>query len=44
VNYAGAFAEEIEEAIAENDAVDLEALKRMLPQATEFPAGKPARR
>src|SRR5664279_4449604 len=26
VNYAGAFAEEIEEAIAENDAVDLEAL------------------
>jgi len=44
VNYAGAFAEEIEEAIAENDAVDLEALKRMLPQANEFPAGKPARR
>ncbi len=41
VNYAGAFAEEIEEAIAENDAVDLEALKRMLPQASEFSAGKP---
>ena len=44
VNYASAFAEEIEEAIAENDAVDLEALKRMLPQATEFLAGKPVRR
>ena len=41
VNYAGAFAEEIEEAVAENDAVDLEALKCMLPQTTEFSAGKP---
>ena len=38
------FPEEIEDALAENDAVDLEALKRMLPQATEFPATKPGRR
>lgn len=44
VHYAQAFAGEIEEAISENDAIDLEALKRMLPQATEFPAAKPARR
>ena len=34
VNYAEAFPEEIQEAIAENDAVDFPALKRMLPQAT----------
>ncbi len=39
-NYAKAFPEEIEEALAENDAVDFEALKRMLPQAAEFVAGK----
>ena len=44
VHYAQPFAGEIEEAISENDAIDLEALKRMLPQATEFPAAKPARR
>ena len=44
VHYAQAFAGEIEEAISENEAIDLEALKRMLPQATEFPAPKPARR
>jgi len=44
VHYAQAFAGEIEEAIAENDAFDLEALKRMLPQATEFPGAKPAKR
>jgi hypothetical protein len=44
VHYAQAFAGEIEEAISENDAIDLEALKRMLPQATEFPAAKPAKR
>jgi hypothetical protein len=40
VNYAKAFPEEIEEALSENAAVDLEALKRMLPQATEFVSGK----
>ncbi len=44
VHYASAFAEEIEEALAENDAVDLDALKRMLPQATELPANKPPSR
>ena len=36
VNYARAFPEEIDEALAENDAVRFELLKRMLPQATEF--------
>lgn len=44
VHYAHAFAGEIEEAISENDAVDLDALTRMLPQATEFPAANPRRR
>lgn len=44
VNYAEAFAEEIEESLAENDAVDLDALKRMLPQTVEFPVGKPSGR
>lgn len=44
IHYAEAFSKEIEDAISENDAVDLEALKRMLPQATEFPAAKPGRR
>jgi hypothetical protein len=41
VNYAKAFLEEIEEALSENAAADLEALKRMLPQATEFVSRKP---
>lgn len=36
VNYAGAFPDEIEGALAENDAMDFEALKRMLPQASEL--------
>lgn len=44
VHYAQAFAKEIEEAISENEAVDLAALKRMLPQVVEFPAAKPRRR
>ena len=35
-NYAKAFPDEISEAIADNDAVDFEALSQMLPQATEF--------
>ncbi len=35
-NYAKAFPEEIECAVSENAATDFEALKRMLPQATEF--------
>ena len=44
VHYAEAFAEEIDEALAENDATDFEALKRMLPQAAEFVQGKAAKR
>jgi hypothetical protein len=38
-NYAGAFSEEINEALADNDAVDFVSLSRLLPQATEFVAG-----
>lgn len=36
INYAKAFPEEIGGALSENAATDFEALKRMLPQATEF--------
>jgi len=36
VNYAKAFWEEIEAALAENAATDFETLKRALPQAAEF--------
>ncbi len=36
VNYAAAFPVEIEEALSENDAMDMETLKRMVPQAAEF--------
>jgi hypothetical protein len=36
INYAKAFPEEIERALSENADTDFEALKRMLPQATEF--------
>lgn len=43
VNYAEAFPEEINEAIAENETTDFEALKRMLPQATEFVPRKAAK-
>jgi hypothetical protein len=43
-HYAEAFREEIDEAIAENDAMDFDALKRMVPQAVEFVAGKAAKR
>jgi len=35
-NYAKAFAAEIEQALAENDAMDFESLQRMLPQAVRF--------
>jgi uncharacterized protein (DUF433 family) len=44
VHYAEAFPAEINAALAENDAMDFNALKRMLPQAVEFAAGKAARR
>ena len=43
VNYAEAFPEEINEAIVENEAMDFEALKRMLPQAAEFVPKKTAK-
>jgi uncharacterized protein (DUF433 family) len=43
VNYAEAFPAEIDEALAENEAMDFTALKRMLPQAAEFPSAKPAK-
>jgi len=38
VNYAKAFFEEIGGALAENDAIGFDELKRMLPQAAEFVA------
>jgi hypothetical protein len=44
VNYAEAFPDEIEEALAENSAIDFTALKRMLPQAVEFTTGKVKKR
>jgi len=44
VHYAQAFPREIEEALSENDAMDFDALKRMLPQAREFVAEKSLRR
>ena len=43
VNYAEAFPEEINEAMAENEATDFERLKRMLPQAAEFVPKKAAK-
>jgi len=43
-NYARAFPEEIEQALAENDAAGFESLKRLLPQAAEFTPTKRARR
>lgn len=44
VHYAEVFAAEVSEAIAENDSVDFDAIKRMLPQAAEFAAGKTVKR
>jgi hypothetical protein len=40
VNYANAFPREIEDAMSENDAMDFQVLKRMLPQASEFASKK----
>ncbi len=42
--YAEAFGDEINEALAENEAAGFASIKRMLPQAVEFVAGKAARR
>jgi hypothetical protein len=44
VSYAEAFANEIDDALAENEAASFTTIKRMLPQAVEFVAGKAARR
>lgn len=44
INYAKAFPEETERALSENTASDFEAVRRMLPQATEFASrGAPKR-
>jgi hypothetical protein len=43
VNYAAAFPEEIDEALAENEMTDFEALRHMLPQAVEFGPKKAAK-
>ncbi len=39
-NYAKAFSDEIDSAIADNDSIDEDALFRMLPQAQEFIVNK----
>jgi hypothetical protein len=44
VNYAEAFPDEIDEALAEYSAVNFTALKRMLPQAVEFTSRKAPKR
>jgi hypothetical protein len=44
INYAEAFPDEIEQALAEQHAMDFTSLKRMLPQAVEFFAGKSSKR
>jgi hypothetical protein len=36
--YSEAFPEEVNDAIAENDSIDFDSLKRMLPQAVDFAA------
>ncbi|HTT17507.1 MAG TPA: hypothetical protein VMG82_01100 [Candidatus Sulfotelmatobacter sp.] len=43
LNYAQAFPEEVNEALAENSSTDFDDLKRMLPQAVEFNAKKTKR-
>jgi len=43
INYAEAFPEEINAAMAENETTDFETLKRMLPQAAEFVPKKAAK-
>jgi len=44
LNYAEAFSAEIDDALAENEAMDFKALKRMLPQTVEVRPARPARR
>jgi hypothetical protein len=43
LNYAEAFPEEVNEAIAENGSTNFDDVKRMLPQAVEFAARKTKR-
>lgn len=43
VNYAEAFPQEINDAIAENESAGFTTLKRMLPQAVDFAVGKTKR-
>jgi len=43
INYAEAFPEEINDAMAENDGMNFKMLKRMLPQASEFVPRKTAK-
>ncbi len=40
LNYAQAYAEEIEEALSDNTSVNFDMLKRMVPQASAFVAQK----
>jgi hypothetical protein len=42
-NYSEAFPGEVSDAVDENDSTDFESLKRMLPQAVDFPARKTKR-
>jgi predicted alpha-1,6-mannanase (GH76 family) len=44
LNYSEAFPEEINDALAENDAAGFDSLKRMLPQAAEFIVRKAPKR
>jgi hypothetical protein len=43
-NYAGAFPDEINNAMADNDAMDFASLSQMLPQMKEFVIGEPAKK
>ncbi len=43
-NYAKAFPDEIAAALADNDALDFDSLRRMLPQAAEFVASAKSRK
>jgi hypothetical protein len=43
VHYAEAFPKEINEALAENDAMDFDALKKLIPDLQEFRVSKRAR-
>ena len=41
LNYAAAYPEEIEQAIADNEAMDFEALARLVPEAERFVVAGP---